>query len=57
MNGEAYWDRGYMGNPAVYPLIYNCDSSDVLVVHINPLARNEVPRSAAEILRSASSAG
>jgi NTE family protein len=50
INGEAYWDGGYMGNPALYPLIYNCDSQDILIVHINPLVRNEVPKTAADIL-------
>jgi NTE family protein len=50
IEGEAYWDGGYMGNPAIFPLIYECDSADVVVVHINPIARPEVPRTAAEIL-------
>jgi NTE family protein len=39
-----------MGNPAIFPLIYECASADVVVVHINPIARPEVPRTAAEIL-------
>ncbi len=50
IDGEAYWDGGYMGNPALYPLIYNCDSQDILIVHINPLVRNEVPKTASDIL-------
>ena len=50
VDGEAYWDGGYMGNPAIFPLIYECDSADVVVVHINPIARPEVPKTAAEIL-------
>jgi NTE family protein len=50
IDSEAYWDGGYMGNPAIYPLIYHCDSADVLVVHINPLCRPDVPRSATEIM-------
>lgn len=50
IDGEAYWDGGYMGNPAIFPLIYGCDTPDVLVVHINPLERTELPRTAAEIL-------
>ena len=47
--GEHYWDGGYMGNPAIFPLIYNCKSADVVVVHINPLERAELPRSATDI--------
>lgn len=49
IDGECYWDGGYMGNPAIYPLIYNCDSRDVVVVHVNPIVRNDVPRTAREI--------
>jgi NTE family protein len=50
IDGEHYWDGGYMGNPAIYPLIYNCGSRDVLVVHINPLHRDQVPMTAGEIM-------
>ena len=50
IDGEAYWDGGYMGNPAIYPLIYGCDSPDVVIVHINPIERPDVPRSASEIM-------
>jgi len=50
IDGEHYWDGGYMGNPAIYPLIYNCGSRDVLVVHINPLQRDQVPMTAGEIM-------
>ena len=50
IDGEAYWDGGYMGNPAIYPLIYNCESRDVIIVHINPMERRELPRTAPGIL-------
>ena len=50
VEGEAYWDGGYMGNPAIYPLIYHCESRDVVIVHINPLYREEVPIEASGIL-------
>jgi NTE family protein len=50
IDGEHYWDGGYMGNPCIFPLIYHCDSADIVVVHINPLERKELPRSASEIL-------
>jgi NTE family protein len=49
IGGEPYWDGGYMGNPAIWPLIYECDSRDVVIVQINPLVRDGTPRSAAEI--------
>jgi NTE family protein len=50
IDGAHYWDGGFMGNPALFPLIYGCDSHDILVVHINPLERPDVPQSVFEIL-------
>jgi NTE family protein len=50
IDGEAYWDGGYMGNPAIFPLIYGCVSRDVVVVHINPITREEIPRTASDIM-------
>jgi len=49
IGGQHYWDGGYMGNPALYPLIYNTAARDIVIVHINPIVRPQVPRSAAEI--------
>jgi len=49
IDGEAYWDGGFMGNPAIFPLIYNGDARDVVIVHINPIVRERLPRSAPEI--------
>jgi NTE family protein len=44
-----YWDGGYMGNPAMYPLFYHTASRDIVIVHINPLVRSELPTTAPEI--------
>ncbi len=49
IDGEHYWDGGYMGNPAIYPLIYKADSRDVVIVQINPLCRDVVPKTARDI--------
>ena len=49
IEGEPYWDGGYMGNPSIWPLIYFCRSSDVVIVQVNPLTRDGVPRTPAEI--------
>lgn len=49
IDGEHYWDGGYMGNPVIYPLIYKAKSNDVLIIHINPLEREELPKTAPEI--------
>lgn len=50
IDGEYYWDGGYVGNPAIYPLIYNSASRDVVIVHLNPIVRRGCPRTAAEIM-------
>ena len=50
IDGEAYWDGGYMGNPAIFPLIYSCAAADVLIVHVNPMNRPELPTTAIEIM-------
>ncbi len=50
IEGEAFWDGGYMGNPAIFPLIYNCDARDVVIVQVNPLTREGVPKTAGEIM-------
>jgi NTE family protein len=50
IKGEDYWDGGYMGNPAIFPLIYKCESRDIVIVHINPIERIETPTTARDIL-------
>jgi NTE family protein len=50
INGEAYWDGGYSGNPAIHPLIYHCDSRDIVLVQINPIQRKQLPTKPAEIM-------
>jgi len=47
--GEPFWDGGFSGNPALWPLIYGTDTDDVLLVQINPREHEGIPRSAAEI--------
>jgi NTE family protein len=48
---DHYWDGGYSGNPAIYPLIYETQASDVLLVQINPIEAPYTPgASASEIM-------
>jgi NTE family protein len=49
IDGEPYWDGGYSGNPALWPLIYNTAALDLLLVKINPLLRAGTPNTAEEI--------
>lgn len=50
IEGEHYWDGGYIGNPAIFPLVYECQSSDVVIIHIYPIVRKGVPVTASDIL-------
>ncbi len=50
IDGEAYWDGGFAGNPTITPLIRESDAHDTILVQINPRERPDTPRSAAEIL-------
>ena len=49
IEGEAYWDGGYTGNPALFPLFDPGLPDDVVIVNINPLERDHVPVTAQEI--------
>ncbi|MBO6688427.1 MAG: patatin-like phospholipase family protein [Henriciella sp.] len=50
IDGNAYWDGGYMGNPSLFPLIYAKAPRDVLMVLLNPISRLGVPRRVPQIL-------
>lgn len=50
IDDDYYWDGGYMGNPVLWPLIYNCDQDDILLVQINPLYRKSIPQTANDII-------
>jgi NTE family protein len=50
IDGEAYWDGGYSGNPTITPLVRECASRDTILVQINPVERQGTPRTARDIL-------
>lgn len=49
IDGIPYWDGGYMGNPALFPLLQKTDIPDILIVQINPIVRAQTPRTASDI--------
>ncbi len=49
IEGRHYWDGGFMGNPVLYPFYASSPSNDVVIVQINPVVREGVPRTAREI--------
>jgi NTE family protein len=49
IEGEPYWDGGYAANPAVFPLVYECKTSDILLVLLTPLKHKATPHTAQQI--------
>ena len=49
IEGEYYWDGGLIGNPVLYPLIYECQSPDIIIVKLTPSFREKIPKTRAEI--------
>ncbi|WP_376092378.1 patatin-like phospholipase family protein [Roseomonas sp. CCTCC AB2023176] len=49
INGEAYWDGGYLGNPALWPLYDRGGPPDIVVVQLNPMIRDDIPRTVSDI--------
>ena len=50
IDGEIYWDGGFMGNPAIFPVIYGCEARDVIMVHLTPTERPETPTNSRQII-------
>ena len=49
IKGEPYWDGGFAGNPPLWPLFYETQCRDAIIVQINPIERDEVPQTPGEI--------
>ncbi len=50
IDGEIYWDGGFMGNPAIFPVIYGCEARDVIMIHLTPTERPEMPTNSRAII-------
>ena len=46
---DAYWDGGYTGNPALFPLFSEDLPEDIVIVNINPLEREQIPVTSQQI--------
>jgi NTE family protein len=47
---EPFWDGGYTGNPALFPLFEDRFPDDTIIININPLHRDAQPVTTPEIL-------
>lgn len=50
IDGEPYWDGGYLSNPPLWPLTGEDTPDDVLLLTLNPMLRDETPRSSGDIV-------
>jgi NTE family protein len=50
VDGEHYWDGSYAGNPAIFPLVYDCAARDILMIHVTPAERPGVPTTSPAIM-------
>jgi NTE family protein len=50
IDGEAYWDGGYMGNPSLVPLLTESPTMDLMLVQVHPTRREALPETPAAIL-------
>jgi NTE family protein len=49
IEGEHYWDGGYMGNPPIFPMISETNIRDILLIKINSINISGVPKTARDI--------
>ncbi|MHA1568264.1 MAG: patatin-like phospholipase family protein, partial [Alphaproteobacteria bacterium] len=50
IEGAHYWDGSFMGNPALYPLVYDCRANDIVLVQTSPFGTQKLPKTAPEII-------
>lgn len=50
IDGEYYWDGGYIANPAVYPLINDCTTKDIIIVQLTKSRMAHTPRKNEQII-------
>jgi NTE family protein len=50
IDGEFYWDGGYIGNPAMYPLFEHTKCKDLMLIQIDSINYNREPKQISEIL-------
>lgn len=49
IDNNYYWDGGFVANPAIYPLIYECKAIDIILIKIHKMSCDHVPKTLHEI--------
>ena len=50
IDGELYWDGGFIGNPAMFPLFEHTRCADLMLIQIDSIDYGKVPRKISEIM-------
>ncbi len=50
IDGEPYWDGGYLANPPLWPLFYEDTPDDVLLITLNAFERADTPKAPGDIM-------
>ena len=50
IDGDAYWDGGYMANPSIVPLLNESPNLDLMLVQVHPSQRRSIPQTPMQIL-------
>jgi NTE family protein len=50
VDGECYWDGGFIANPAIFPLINECRCKDIVVVQLTKSRCPHVPQQQSQIM-------
>ena len=51
VNGEPYWDGGYVANPPLIPLVLASDAANLLIVQVTPNSSEHVPKAPRDIAK------
>jgi NTE family protein len=50
IDGDFYWDGGYIGNPAMFPLFEQTQCTDLMLIQIDNIDYNKAPTKMSEII-------
>jgi NTE family protein len=51
IEGEPYWDGGYVANPPLIPLVQASDAANILIVQVTPAKSDHLPTNPREIVK------
>ncbi len=50
IENDFYWDGGYTADPALWPFFYESAVEDMLLVMVNPIHRESLPKTSEDII-------